>query len=447
MANLTTQGPATLVLQGSTVGSSYSWPVGIWGTLDGDTRFVLTQTPSDFRPRDARDEDGAHCTTPDDIGQTHDADCHPRFKVQLVSRPIGGFPGQQRPMRRPVPTNPVRGRIGPPVASDPGSDWAAHLDYSRMPIASDPGYGPKTVLGQKSPARALEPQPRMLWASAAAGAERFRSPLDVAKPWPGDGGGGLPTGDSPSKIGTAREGTLAFARPAAGIARFFRRKPPTRTGLGALGMAWSVATSPTPASYTFTLEPSDANGVPQWLSGTSTNSGEDTSADPDYLFEAERNTDSRLGPPQNGGLQISTNGDVTDPVSVTVTSHDFGGAARRGCMRPARFMGTLTTRTLSIQSPIRMWTRPRTTPRPTAPAGRRTAGFSGSAAIRLPACRWTRTATGSRMGGRASTRRLPEATCCRPLTRNPATRPHLQRATDGPYMTSTGGFTMLRITE
>jgi len=72
----------------------------------------------------------------------------------------------------------------------------------------------------------------------------------------------------------------------------------------------------------------------EWLQGTSTNFGSDTAADPDYVFEqgnvAEYNIplNMNLAAPQNGGLSISTPGFVTTPQNVTVTSRDFGGAAR-----------------------------------------------------------------------------------------------------------------------
>jgi len=51
--------------------------------LNSDTRFTMNQTPSPFRPRDARDP-AANCIAADQNGQTHDGDCHPRYTVQFV---------------------------------------------------------------------------------------------------------------------------------------------------------------------------------------------------------------------------------------------------------------------------------------------------------------------------------------------------------------------------
>jgi len=65
-----------------------------------DTRFVLTQTPSGFSPRDARDP-AADCTTPDAQGETHDGDCHPQFTAEFVYGPI--TPLQAGPMPPVIP--------------------------------------------------------------------------------------------------------------------------------------------------------------------------------------------------------------------------------------------------------------------------------------------------------------------------------------------------------
>ena len=64
----------------------------------------------------------------------------------------------------------------------------------------------------------------------------------------------------------------------------------------------------------------------QWLQGTSTNFGDDTAADPDYVFERAKNP--TLSAPQDGGLSISTPGFVTGVQPLTVSSRDFGGAAQ-----------------------------------------------------------------------------------------------------------------------
>ncbi len=76
-----------------------------------------------------------------------------------------------------------------------------------------------------------------------------------------------------------------------------------------------------PVKFTFQLAPQT-----QWLVGTSTNFGDDTDRDPDYLFEQIKNP--TLATPQNGGLLINTPGFVTGSQAVTVTSRDFGGAGQ-----------------------------------------------------------------------------------------------------------------------
>ncbi len=116
------------------------------------------------------------------------------------------------------------------------------------------------------------------------------------------------------------------------------RKPPAlmsrgRTRVRAMDYSEEASSTDLRASFSFELErPQDG-----WLQGTSTNySGTgDTKDTPDYVFE--QNTDANGNPlnadlaaPSNGGLKITTNGEV-DALSgaeATVTSHDFGGAAR-----------------------------------------------------------------------------------------------------------------------
>ena len=73
--------------------------------------------------------------------------------------------------------------------------------------------------------------------------------------------------------------------------------------------------------YTFQVAPQT-----QWLVGTSTNFGDDTDRDPDYLFEQIKNL--TLATPQNGGLLINTPGFVTGSQAVTVTSRDFGSSGQ-----------------------------------------------------------------------------------------------------------------------
>jgi hypothetical protein len=83
--NLTKNAPVTLTVRGSASGTGTS--VAFNGMFYSDTRFILTQTPDAFRPRDGRDS-AANCTTPDSQGLTHDGDCHPRYKVQLATGPV-----------------------------------------------------------------------------------------------------------------------------------------------------------------------------------------------------------------------------------------------------------------------------------------------------------------------------------------------------------------------
>ena len=173
-------------------------------TVYGDVRFVMSQTPDVFRPRDARDP-AAHCTVPDATGQTHDGDCHVKYTANFVCN--AGAPMKQL-------------RTGP---------------------------------GRTAP--------------------------DVQIPFtPGPGSANCPA---------------------------------------------------PPATYKFTLSPQTT-----WLVGTSSNFGADTAEDPDYVFEqgpvagSATPLNTALAPPQDRGLSISTRGPVTAPVPVTVTSRDFGGAAR-----------------------------------------------------------------------------------------------------------------------
>lgn len=84
-----------------------------------------------------------------------------------------------------------------------------------------------------------------------------------------------------------------------------------------------------PAIYKFTLSPQTT-----WMQGTSTDFGADRAVDPDYVFERglvagyPTALNTTLAPPQDGGLSISTAQPTPYAVDVTVTSRDFGGAAR-----------------------------------------------------------------------------------------------------------------------
>jgi hypothetical protein len=107
-----------------------------------------------------------------------------------------------------------------------------------------------------------------------------------------------------------------------------------RAVLGPKPIALFIGAPPPPCPNPPVLYQFQLDKQTEWLRGTSTNFGSDTAGDPDYVFEQGNvpgynvalNTD--LSPPQDGGLRISTPDFVTMPQNVTVSSRDFGGAAR-----------------------------------------------------------------------------------------------------------------------
>lgn len=75
----------------------------------------MNQTPAASRPRDARDQ-AAHCTAPDQNGQTHDGDCHINYTAKFVCAEAGPVAGRRTPSRElAIPFQPGAGSGSCPI--------------------------------------------------------------------------------------------------------------------------------------------------------------------------------------------------------------------------------------------------------------------------------------------------------------------------------------------
>ena len=265
---LTKNGPIVLTIQGTGSGSTYSWPSQINASIDASAQFVMTQTPSDFRPMDARDP-AANCPGFSPGSGTSD-NCHITYQVELAGPPQGELAGPR--------TGPMMAAMAPdrrvqrPAqnCARPGRNLSA-ARFSALPsVAKDYSLSSQV------------------------------SPFTPGRPFPG---GVLPSG--------GRLAGLAGQRP----------QPKDVPTLAAFT-----------ATYNFSLTlPTAAGGPPvTWLLGTSTNytppNTDLNGPDPDYVLETTTNPSLVVAP---DGLSAFTPMavDPTTPTSVVVTSHDFGGVA------------------------------------------------------------------------------------------------------------------------
>lgn len=283
------QNGGTLTLQVSSVGDGTF--ASMSATLYGDIQVVMTQTPADFRPMDARDQ-ASNCPAFDPANPTND-NCHITYQVELALPMMVCM----APDRAPLPLRVQNGpRLGQRFGSSPLSGLAS-----------------------------IAPQPT-----------RYVSRVAFAP------GQALPDSAAPS-----RPFALATFNPSDGhfISRiaFTPRRP--LSGVAMQQRATMAKRKPTPAprdassppaltaTYQFNLTlPTAAPGAPPvtWLPGTSTNytpPGTDLNGpDPDYVIETAANDPSFMVAPD--GLSVSTPPeDPSQATSLVVTSHDFGGVA------------------------------------------------------------------------------------------------------------------------
>ena len=265
---LTKNGPIVLTIQGTGSGSTYSWPSQINASIDASAQFVMTQTPSDFRPMDARDP-AANCPGFSPGSGTSD-NCHITYQVELAGPRQGELAGPRTgPMMAAMAPDRKVQRQAQNCAS-PGRTLSAARFSALPPVAKDHSLSSQV------------------------------SPFTPGRPFPG---AAVQSG--------ARLAGLAGQRP----------QPKDVPTLAAFT-----------ATYHFSLTlPTAAGGPPAtWLPGTSTNytppNTDLNGPDPDYVLETTTNPSLVVA---SDGLSAFTPiaVDPTKPTSVVVTSHDFGGVA------------------------------------------------------------------------------------------------------------------------